>query len=79
MFKFLKRENTKTKWQPVQLVRGICSNSVFIIYARYDKKTGLYDFKKKKYASNIYTTETPDLKFNTQEILDNMKKDIDQV
>lgn len=74
MFKFWKRENTKTKWEPIQLVHGICDNSVFIIYARYDKKTGMYDFKKRKYASSIYSAETPVLKYNTQEILENMKK-----
>ena len=38
-------QTTKTKWQPIHCYNPVATNSVNLIYARYDFKSGLYEFK----------------------------------
>ena len=67
-------QTNKTKWQPIHCYNPVATNSVNLIYARYDFKSGLYEFKTQTIGKDIYTHELIRLKYDTQNILDELKQ-----
>lgn len=67
-------QTTKTKWQPIHCYTQVETNSVNLIYARYDFKSGLYEFKTQTIAKRMYSTDLIRLKYDTQNILDELKQ-----
>ena len=67
-------QTTKTKWQPIHCYNPVATNSVNLIYARYDFKSGLYEFKTQTIGKHMYTPELIRLKYDTQNILDELKQ-----
>lgn len=64
----------KTKWQPMWVYIPVADNSRKMLFARYDIKTGLFDFKTKTIASSMYSCDGFDIKINPQEIFENLLK-----
>ena len=67
-------QTTKTKWQPIHCYNPVATNSINLIYARYDFKSGLYEFKTQTIAKRMYSTDLIRLKYDTQNILDELKQ-----
>ena len=63
-----KKEETKTKWEPLYFYNPIASNSIKLVQMRYDKKTGIFEFQSKTVCKNLYHPERfyIDLDPNTQ-------------
>lgn len=49
-FNFWKRESTKTKWLPIHAYQY--GYDEYMVFARLDHKTGLFDFKTKPIANH---------------------------
>ena len=64
----------KTKWQPMFVYTSVGDNSRKMLFARYDIKIGLFDFKTKTIASSMYSYNGFDIKINPQEIFENLLK-----
>lgn len=64
----------KTKWQPILMYNPGGTSNINIVYARYDKKTGLYDFKTNTVCRWIYSYDAKLVKYNTEEILEQLKE-----
>ena len=47
----------KTKWQPILMYNPVATSSINIVYARYDKKTGLYDLQIANLAKQLGLTK----------------------
>ena len=67
-------QTTKTKWQPIHCYNPVATNSVNLIYARYDFKSGLYEFKTQTIEKDMHSHELIRLKYDTQNILDELKQ-----
>lgn len=67
----------KTKWQPILMYNPVTTKNINIVYARYDKKTGLYDFKTRTVCRWVYCYETALVKYNTEEILASLKNEVE--
>lgn len=65
----------KTKWQPMWVYKPVASNSTKMLFARYDIKTGLFDFKTKTIAPSMYSCDRFDIKINPQEIFEKLLKE----
>lgn len=64
----------KTKWKPMFVYKPVASNSRKMLYARYDIKTGLFDFKTKTVARDMYDYCGLDIKINPQEVFELLMK-----
>ena len=72
MIKFFNKN--KTKWQPILMYNPVATNNINIVYARYDKKTGLYDFKTSTMCRWVYTDSVKLVKYEIEEILMQLKE-----
>ena len=72
MIKFFNKN--KTKWQPILMYNPVATNSINIVYARYDKATGLYDFKTSTMCRWVYTGSVKLVKYEIEEILEQLRK-----
>ena len=72
MIKFFNKN--KTKWQPILMYNPVATNSINIVYARYDKATGLYDFKTSTMCRWVYTGSVKLVKYEIEEILMQLKE-----
>lgn len=59
----------KTKWKPLFLYTPVCVNGQNLVYARYNKKTGLFDFKTQKVVRGTYSIEAIKWELDTNKIL----------
>lgn len=64
----------KTKWKPLFMYRPVCENKLNLVYVRYDKKTGLLNFKTQKIASNIAHCDIFKWNLDPEKILQNIVK-----
>lgn len=64
----------KTKWQPLWVYIPVADSSRKMLFARYDKKTGLFDFTTKTIASSIYSHDKFNITINPQEVFENLLK-----
>lgn len=69
-----RNDDILTKWRPIHGYNAVGTNSYKIIFARYNITTGFFDFTTKTMARGLYTSQMPILKYNTQEILNEMSK-----
>ena len=72
MFKFFNKN--KTKWQPILMYKPVATSNINIVYARYDKETGLYNFKTNTMCRWIYDSDTKLVKYETEKILKQLKE-----
>lgn len=64
----------KTKYEPIYVFNGVASCNMYMLYARYDFKSGLYEFKTQKILKDCYTTNFPKINYDTQAILDKLRE-----
>lgn len=68
----------KTKWKPMFCYEPITINGYNLVYARYDTKTGLFDFKTQKIVRGTYSATKFNVSFNPMntlnELLDEAKE-----
>ena len=64
----------KSKWTPIHFYKPVASNDRRIIFARYDFKSGLYDFKTVKVVQDMYSSDTFNLSFDSKKILEELAK-----
>lgn len=69
----------KTKWQPIFMYKPVAINAVKLVYARYDTKTGLYDFLTQKVCSDNYSYDTKLVEYNMAEILNKLKNEVENL
>lgn len=65
----------KTKWQPIFVYTPVAINGMNIVYARYNKKTGLYDFKTQRMWRGNYSCDKVKLHYETEEILNKLREE----
>lgn len=67
----------KTKWQPIFMYKPVAFNAVRLVYARYDRDTGLYDFKTQIMYSDNYSSDAKLVEYNMAEILNKLKSGVE--
>ena len=63
----------KTKYEPIFTYEELAANKFNIVYARYDFKSGLYDFKTQTMVKDCYSSSLPDVGYDTQKVLDKLR------
>ena len=63
----------KTKYEPIFTYKEVSCNKFNIVYARYDFKSGLYDFKTQTMVRECYSMELPKVQYDTQKVLDSLR------
>lgn len=64
----------KTKWKPLYCYTTVAFHHRKMIFARYDTKTGLFDFQTKTITKDMYSTEEFDIKLNPQEVFEKLQE-----
>ena len=65
-------KSSKTKWRPMYVYSAINSHSLYMVYARYDHNTGLFEFKTSGMIKNIHGGDMPVFHCNPQKVLDEL-------
>lgn len=63
-----------TKWKPLYVHKFDCSS--YLIMARIDKETGMFEFENKKIAGACH--EQVPIKINTQQAFEELSKEINE-
>ena len=64
-------KKAKTKWKPIYFYKPVASNNRVMLFARYDFKTGLYNFKSVKLGVNMYDFDLS-IKYEPKQALDDL-------
>lgn len=64
----------KTKYEPIYVFNSVASCNMYMLYARYDFKTGLYEFKTQEIVKKCYANYFPEINYDTQAILDKLRE-----
>ena len=64
---------SKTKYEPIYTYKEVGANKFRIVYAQYDFKSGLYNFKTQTMVNGCYSMEMPDVQYDTQKVLDYLR------
>ena len=65
----------KTKWHPMYAYIPVAGNSRKMLFARYDTKTGLFEFTSKTIVQSMYTVDKFDIQINPQEVFEKLLKE----
>jgi len=68
----------KTKWVMIYSYNPVATNSMNIVFARYDNKTGLYDFKTKTVCRDLYSNSLFNIPIDAANELVKLRKDTNQ-
>ena len=64
----------KTKWKPLYFYNPVATTERQMIFARYDKKTGLFEFKTVKICDSMSSLEKFKIDINPQSVFEKLQE-----